>query len=172
MVSRILFRSLLALTLIAGSIASAAGFLDIGLRIRIDGVNEVVAINETADYALSPLKIRGKDNVNYSIALVPVGDPNALKAKIRLKDNTTMAYRRFVATPIPGITFSATPTTITLGASTTLNWSTTNATSCTASTASPGAGTWAGAKGTSGSATVTPTTTGAKTYTLDCTGPG
>ncbi len=64
----------------------------------------------------------------------------------------------------PSIDLSASPASIVTGNSTTLNWSTTNADSCTAS------GAWSGAKGTSGSQSVSPTSS--STYTLDCTGSG
>src|SRR5207249_2508595 len=56
------------------------------------------------------------------------------------------------------------PTSITSGQSSTLTWSSTNATSCTAS------GGWTGTKTISGTQAVTPTVTTA--YTLACTGSG
>lgn len=65
----------------------------------------------------------------------------------------------------PTITFSVSPTTITLGQSATLTWSSMNATSCTAS------GGWAGNEATSGTQTVTPTGSGSVTYTLQCKAP-
>jgi hypothetical protein len=52
----------------------------------------------------------------------------------------------------------------TSGGSSTLSWSSTNATSCTAS------GAWSGTKSTSGSQSVSPSST--STYTLTCTGAG
>ncbi|MFZ2886795.1 MAG: polysaccharide deacetylase family protein [Minisyncoccia bacterium] len=62
----------------------------------------------------------------------------------------------------PTLTLSANPTTITTGQSSTLTWSTTNATSCTAF------GGWTGTKATSGSQAVTPTAN--TTYSLSCSG--
>ena len=62
----------------------------------------------------------------------------------------------------PTVTLAANPTSINSGQSSTLTWSSTNATSCTAS------GGWSGAKATSGTEQVTPVATG--TYTLSCTG--
>ena len=70
------------------------------------------------------------------------------------------------ASPPPTISISAAPTTITVGQSSTLTWSSTNATSCTAS------GAWSGAQTTSGSVGETPTATGTSTYTLTCNGAG
>jgi hypothetical protein len=66
----------------------------------------------------------------------------------------------------PTIAISAAPTTITLGQTSTLTWSTTNATSCTAS------GAWSGAQATSGTVGETPTATGISTYALTCNGAG
>jgi hypothetical protein len=64
----------------------------------------------------------------------------------------------------PTVTLSINPTSITLGQSATLTWSSTNATSCTAS------GAWSGPQPTSGTLTVTPTAAGADSYTLSCSG--
>lgn len=70
----------------------------------------------------------------------------------------------FPTAPPPTVNLSANPTTVTAGQSSTLTWSTTNATSCTAS------GDWSGTKGTSGSESDVINTT--NHYTLTCTGPG
>jgi len=67
-------------------------------------------------------------------------------------------------TPAPTVTLTANPTSITSGQSSSLTWSSTNATSCTAS------GSWTGSKSTSGSQSVSPTSNA--TYTLSCTGTG
>lgn len=64
----------------------------------------------------------------------------------------------------PVVTISASPNSISAGQSSTITWSSTNATSCTAS------GGWSGTKGTSGTQSVSPTNT--TTYTLACTGTG
>ena len=64
----------------------------------------------------------------------------------------------------PTVTLTASPTTITSGQSSLLSWSSTNATSCTAS------GGWTGSRATSGTQSVSPTST--TTYTLGCTGAG
>jgi mevalonate pyrophosphate decarboxylase len=47
-----------------------------------------------------------------------------------------------------------------------VTWSSTDATSCTAS------GTWSGAEATSGTLSVTPSASGTASYTLACTGAG
>jgi uncharacterized repeat protein (TIGR03803 family) len=68
--------------------------------------------------------------------------------------------------PPPTVTLSVAPTSITLGQSATLTWSSTNATTCMASNA------WSGTRNTSGTLAVTPTATGTQTYTLTCSEAG
>jgi hypothetical protein len=69
------------------------------------------------------------------------------------------------ANPVPTATLTANPTSVASGGASTLTWSSTNATSCTAS------GGWSGALATTGSqSTGAPTTSAA--YSLTCTGPG
>jgi len=63
---------------------------------------------------------------------------------------------------VPTLTLAA--ASVPLGSSTTLTWSTLDASSCTAS------GGWSGAQTTSGSLTVTPASAGVTVYTLTCTG--
>jgi hypothetical protein len=70
------------------------------------------------------------------------------------------------AAPAPTVSLSINPTTIAVGQSATLSWSSTNATSCTAS------GAWTGTQATSGTLVVTPTAAGASTYMLACSGTG
>lgn len=65
----------------------------------------------------------------------------------------------------PAVTLTIAPTTIVVGQSATLTWSTMNATSCTAS------GGWTGNEMTGGTQAVTPTTSGNASYTLTCTAP-
>ena len=64
----------------------------------------------------------------------------------------------------PTLTFTATPTSITSGESSTLTWESSDADTCTASNG------WAGSKALSGSESVSPTDT--QTYSLDCSGEG
>ncbi|MGH8457355.1 MAG: GlyGly-CTERM sorting domain-containing protein, partial [Stenotrophobium sp.] len=66
----------------------------------------------------------------------------------------------------PKVTIAVNPSTITLGGSAALTWSSTSATSCSAS------GAWSGSQATSGSVNVTPAAAGTATYTLACTGAG
>lgn len=63
--------------------------------------------------------------------------------------------------------FAITPNTILAGGSATLSWTTTNATSCTASN---GVGGWGGAVAVDGSQQITTSLLGVHTFTLTCTG--
>ncbi len=80
-------------------------------------------------------------------------------------DITTMYAPVPPPTPLPTVTLNANPTTVASGASSILTWSSTNATSCTAS------GAWSGNQTTSGSVS-TGAITSSSTYNLTCTGAG
>lgn len=67
--------------------------------------------------------------------------------------------------PVPTITFSANPSTVSYNGSSTLIWSTTNTTLCT------GSGSWSGDKTTPGNLALLGLTN-SMTYTLSCSGPG
>ena len=64
--------------------------------------------------------------------------------------------------PKPTASISADPTSVYIGNSTTLTWSSSDATSCTAS------GAWAGTKSTSGSEDITISQSGELTFTITC----
>lgn len=68
--------------------------------------------------------------------------------------------------PAAVLTLSVEPTTITLGQSATVTWSSSAGTFCTAG------GAWSGPKAASGSESVTPTATGTFTYSMTCSGGG
>ncbi|MBS0366387.1 MAG: DUF4038 domain-containing protein [Proteobacteria bacterium] len=67
--------------------------------------------------------------------------------------------------PAPALTFAASPASITAGGTSTLNWTATNATGCTAS-----GGSFTGSRAVSGSQGVAPTAN--TTYTMSCIGAG
>jgi hypothetical protein len=79
---------------------------------------------------------------------------------------STQATATVTILGLPTASLSANPTAVVSGAASTLNWSSTNATSCTAT-----GGTFAGAKGVSGSQTTGPLTS-STSYSLTCTGTG
>ena len=70
------------------------------------------------------------------------------------------------ATPAPTISLSPSSTSVVLNTSVTITWSTTNATSCTAS------GAWSGSKSTNGSEDVSISVAGDNIFSLSCTGSG
>ena len=68
------------------------------------------------------------------------------------------------STPAPTVNLSADPTSVLLESTSTLTWSSTNATSCSAS--------WTSQTGTSGSEAITITTAGNNSFSITCTGAG
>jgi hypothetical protein len=80
--------------------------------------------------------------------------------------STSSAVSVTINAAAPTVTLSVAPTSIVLGKTATLTWSSTNASSCTAG------GAWSGTQATSGTATVTPSAAGSLSYTLACTGAG
>jgi trimeric autotransporter adhesin len=82
--------------------------------------------------------------------------------------NSTASTLRSVTvtvTPPPVITFSASPTTVEPGGTSTLTWSSTGATSCS------GSGGWSGSKAVAGGSSAV-TLTATTTFVLSCTGAG
>ena len=78
---------------------------------------------------------------------------------------STFANINFESSPRPTISFTANPTNIVFGKPIALAWSSTNAITCKAD------GSWSGEKSTSG-LFLTEAITGARTFTLKCSGPG
>jgi len=76
--------------------------------------------------------------------------------------------------PPPTVTFStpAQAMSINLGQAVKLAWTSSSATSCTASTSSTTGGTFTGSQSASGQMSVVPTATGSVSYTLSCSGAG
>lgn len=70
------------------------------------------------------------------------------------------------AVAAPTVTIAVNPTSVTVGDTSTLTWSSTNATACTAS------GVWTGTQAATGTASEKPTVAGAQVFTLTCTGAG
>src|SRR4051794_3631599 len=71
----------------------------------------------------------------------------------------------------PAVTFSASSATAAVGQAITLTWSSTNATSCAASS-TPAESDWTGTLATSGNAPVIPAAAGSISYGITCTGSG
>ncbi len=119
-------------------------------------------------------------NMQSAIAVsVDAGVAGASAAWARFAQNTNeldyVSNPQFAIVPVasqgppppsaPTVSFSANPMTVQPGGSSDLVWSSTNATSCTAS------GAWSGSKATSGSQSTGALNT-TSTYTLSCTGSG
>jgi hypothetical protein len=81
---------------------------------------------------------------------------------VTTSNSVSISVQSSSAVPNPTLSISASPAAITSGQSSTINWTSSNATSCTAT------GGWSGSKTVSGSQSVYPTNT--TTYTLTCNG--
>ena len=81
-------------------------------------------------------------------------------------DGTTIGSATLTVIPLPQITLTFTPSSIPVGGTSTMTWTSSNTTSCVAS------GSWSGAEPTSGSQTIGPFPAGLYLYGLTCTGPG
>jgi hypothetical protein len=93
---------------------------------------------------------------------LPMGaSPNFNSGYGFIQADAAFALLPKVVPPAPTLTLSA--TSIVVGGSSTLTWTSANATSCTAS------GSWSGAEPTSGSMAEAPAAVGATTYSLTCT---
>jgi hypothetical protein len=113
-------------------------------------------------------------NMQPAVAVaIEAGVPNAQAAFDRLLNAASFPANGYNSQPqwdivpataaanAPNISFSASPTSVQAGGNSTLTWSATNATSCTAS------GGWSGTKATSGSQSVGPINTSTD-YVLSC----
>jgi hypothetical protein len=76
------------------------------------------------------------------------------------------------AMPTVSVTSPTMATTITLGQAVAIGWSSSYATSCSASTSSTMGGAFSGSESTSGHVMVAPTAAGSVTYTVSCSGAG
>jgi hypothetical protein len=102
---------------------------------------------------------RPSKNGNYNVVVTAIDSRNA-SASVTFSWSITKKS----TSPAPTVSLSAQPGTIAPGSSSTLSWSSSNATSCAAG------GGWSGAQPTSGSQLVTLAAT--TSYSLTCTGPG
>ncbi|MFA7285863.1 MAG: peptidoglycan-binding protein [Candidatus Paceibacterota bacterium] len=104
------------------------------------------------------------ENVAFSSLL------NTFKINIPCEAGQTGTYPNCVATvtptPKPTVTITASPNTVPYGGSTTLSWSSTNATTCVASNS------WSGSKDTSGTTTFGIYVNSPSVYGISCTGLG
>ncbi len=132
---------------------------------NVSGSGTAYKTESNAPYDLAGTNTSNGSAAPYNTAQLSNGTHTVT---VRLNTNTVLTSTFTVAnsssTPAPTVTLTTNPTSITQGQSSTLTWSSTNATSCTAS------GGWTGTKTTSGTQAVSPTAN--TTYTLTCTGAG
>lgn len=161
-----------------------------GVRIELaGGSNQCFTVTTTASNAVNQWQWINSDanaaSTAHITASLPAGNYTAkilgLKAGVKVdkvlllrQDNTCVPSNTVsgsaqpgdnCTTPAPTVTLSANPASVTSGNSTMLSWSSTNATTCTAS------GGWSGTRSTSGSVSTGNLTT-TTSYTLTCTGVG
>jgi hypothetical protein len=102
---------------------------------------------------------------NFGITCTEQIDPTIAKTINATAGPVTL---QVTSTPpsTPTVILSVSPTSIALNTSATLQWSSTNATGCTAS------GDWSGSQATGGTLTVSPSASGTYSYILTCSGTG
>jgi len=115
-------------------------------------------LNANGDAAISGLVTRSQTKSAAPSCAFPT-------PPVTVSNSTYVSDNCVYPSILPTASISVNPTTVASGGSTTLSWSSTNATSCTAS------GAWNGNKSTSGSVAKNNITT-SKTYTIICTGAG
>lgn len=98
----------------------------------------------------------------YTLTCTGVGNTTTVSKSVSVGVSTPTPTP---TTAAPTVSLSASPTSVSSGGSATLTWSSTDATSCTAS------GNWSGTLATSGSRVMS-SITSSQSYTLTCTGAG
>ena len=113
--------------------------------------------SKSASSGSEPVTLNTAGSYTFNLDCSGDGDPDTASVGVTV-------------TAVPAVSidsFTATPASIQAGEATTLSWSVSNATSCTAS------GDWSGSKNaSSGSEQVTLNTAGSYTFNLDCSGDG
>jgi hypothetical protein len=138
------------------SIASSSPFVANGV-VYLTG-NNILAVD-----AATGTTLFNSSSIGISI-LMHWASPIVVNGTLFTVNNGTSLYALGLPATAPTVNISANPATVSSGSSSTLTWSSTNTTSCTAS------GAWTGSQATSGTLAVSPTST--STYTLSCTGAG
>jgi hypothetical protein len=118
----------------------------------------IAALMLQANPALTPAQIY--QALRSSALPMATSAPNDQSGYGFVQADAAFALLPPVAPPAPTLTLAA--NSIATGSSTTITWSSANATGCTAS------GSWSGTMGSSGSQTLMPSATGTDTYSLTC----
>lgn len=127
-----------------------------GVQFKVDG-NNIGSEDTSSPYSIS-WDTTSASNGSHSFTAVARDTSN----NTTTSSSVSVTVSNVSSTPTVSLTASS--TSIVYGNSSTLTWSSTNTTSCTASNG------WTGTKATSGSQSVTPSST--NTYVLTCTGTG
>ena len=115
--------------------------------------------------SVTPQSMQTANGIYSRFRIARYGDEE-VAVLINRRDGQVYAWRMVGSTgsaPVVSVSLSANPRNVANGGSTTLNWSSSNASSCSAS------GAWGGSKSTSGQQTLSNLTQSA-TYELTCTG--
>ena len=138
--------------------ASDAGSGLAGYNVLRDGRS----IASTTSIAYSDTGLTANTLYTYTVTAFDRMSPNRNEST---QSAAASATTQTAPTPPPTVSLQVTPSSVAIGGATKLSWTSTNATSCTAS------GGWAGAQAPSGSATSAALSTNTS-FTLTCTGPG
>ena len=130
--------------------------------LAVDGtvlLTKTISKNGWRDYSVTQNLASG----NHSISMSLLNGYSNSSCSRNLFVDVINFFGPIAVTPTTTVTLSASPTTVMAGSASTLTWSSTNATSCTAS------GSWSGSQATQGSVS-TGALNSASTYSLSCTG--
>ena len=130
------------------------------------GGGSVQLLNGTTVLGTVPLNTGG--SASFGIAALPAGTYSLTATYLGVSGQAIGSSSQPVTVTVyPALpTISVSPSSIVLGQSATVTWSSSGASSCTAS------GGWTGGEPLSGSAVVTPTASGTQGYSLTCTANG
>lgn len=148
----------------AGATSTVRNNIIFGFATPVSGTISVATDNVTANPSFvspgppSTFHVQGS-NVIAAATVSPLVVSTDYNGNSRDVPYTIGAFEDQAVGTVPGVTLTATPGTITAGGSSTLSWTGSNVTSCSAP--------WTGSTATSGSQSVSPTIT--TTYTITCT---
>jgi hypothetical protein len=142
-------------------------FTDLGFPAAFAGVTLIGTQGNTVIGQITPGGAGQGGTFNFTAgANFMTAGPYTLNVLAQVGTGQNYGLYGVTARPVPTVTLTPAATTVTSGEAVVLSWSSTNATTCTAS------GGWSGAEPISGSMVSLPAITQDTTYTLSCTGSG